>query len=260
VSNQRREYTDEEFALILRKATELASRAESPAAPSAGLTLTEMKAAAAQVGIDPTLIERAARLLSAGSAASPLERIIGGPLRHDHEARFSIKLDENRTALLLSTVRIHAGLAGSRDAGHSSPVGMSWHDGGEVEALGVTARPVEEGTAVSIALDRRGTFVTVTLLSGFAIFGTVLFSAFALGPEAPALGIGGLVAGIGGTLAVARGYWASSTRKVRERIGAVMDIIDQAIIQPDTHAIGSSAIGDRTAAPEPDVSAAEDAS
>jgi hypothetical protein len=34
---------------------------------------------------------------------------------------------------------------------------------------------------------------------------------------APWLGFGALVAGVGGALAVARGYWASSTRKVRER-------------------------------------------
>ena len=258
MSNHQRVYNDEEFALILRKAAELASRAESSTALSAGLTLTEMKAAAAQVGIDPSLVERAARLLGAGATESRLERIIGGPLRHDHEARFASTLDEKKAALLLSIVRIHAGHAGSRDAGHSSPMGMTWHDGGEVEALGVTARPVEEGTAVSVALDRRGTFVVVTFLSGFAIFGSVLFSVFALGPEAPALGLGGLVAGIGGTLAVARGYWASSTRRVRERISEVMDIIDQTITEPDTQASGSSAVGDGTAVP--DVSAATDAS
>ena len=41
-------YIDEEFALILRQASELASRAEPPGTSSAGFTLTEMKAAAAQ--------------------------------------------------------------------------------------------------------------------------------------------------------------------------------------------------------------------
>jgi hypothetical protein len=53
MSNDQRVCSDEEFALILRRAAELASRGESPAALSAGLTLTEMKAAAVQVGIDP---------------------------------------------------------------------------------------------------------------------------------------------------------------------------------------------------------------
>ncbi len=72
---------------------------------------------------DPALVERAARMLAATATASPLERLIGGPLRHTHEVRFPIKLDENRAALLLSAVRISAGLAGSRDAGHSSSIG-----------------------------------------------------------------------------------------------------------------------------------------
>jgi hypothetical protein len=254
MSNNQRVYSDEEFALVLRKAAELASRAESPTSFAAGLTLTEMKAAAAQVGIDPTLVERAARLLDTGATASPLERMMGGPLRHDNEARFPIKLDENRAALLLSTVRIRVGHAGSRDAGHSSSIGMTWHDGGEVEALGVTASPEADGTAVSVTLDRRGTFAVVAMVSGLSMFFTVLFGAFALYPEAPALGIGGSVAGIGGTLAVARGYWASSTRKVRERISVVMDTIGQTISQPDTQEPGFGAVGDAAAAAEADTS------
>ncbi len=48
MADDRRVYSDEEFALILRQAAELASRAEPPGPSSAGLTLTEMKAAAAQ--------------------------------------------------------------------------------------------------------------------------------------------------------------------------------------------------------------------
>jgi hypothetical protein len=67
MSDDQRVYSDEEFALVLRKATELASRAEPRTPSSAGLTLTEMKAAAAQVGLDPALVERAARLLAASS-------------------------------------------------------------------------------------------------------------------------------------------------------------------------------------------------
>ena len=234
MSDDQRVYNDEEFALILRKATELASQAEGPASSSAGLTLTEMKAAAAQVGLDPALVERAARMLAATATASPLERLTGGPLRHSHEVRFPIKLDENSAALLLSAVRISAGVAGSRDVGHSGSLGMTWHDGGDMEALRVTARPEKDGTVVSVVLDRRGTLAVAAAVSGMVMFFAVLFAAFALYPEAPALGYGGLIAGIGGVLAVARGYWASSTRRVRERISVVMDAIGQTLTQPET--------------------------
>src|SRR5262245_37986804 len=145
MADDQRVYSDEEFALILRKAAELASQTESPAASSAGLTLTEMKSAAAQAGLDPALVERAARLLAVRVTASPIERLTGGPLRHTDEAHFSFKLDENSAALLLSAVRINAGLAGRQDVGHSSAMGMTWHDGGDLESLSITARPEEDG-------------------------------------------------------------------------------------------------------------------
>jgi hypothetical protein len=245
-----RVYSDEEFALILRKAAELASRAESPAASSAGLTLTEMKSAAAQAGLDPALLERAARMLDDTASMSRLERLTGGPLRHNQEARFPIKLDENSAAQLLSAVRITASLPGRRDVGHSSSMGMTWHDGGDLESLGITARPEEDGTAVSVALDRRGTLGVVAMGSGVATFLAVLFGAFGLYPEAPALGVGGAIAGIGGTLAVARGYWASSTRQARERINVVMNAIGQTLSQPDTEVSGLRTVGEGAAARE----------
>ena len=138
-------------------------------------------------------------------------------------------------------------------------MGMTWHDGGELEALSVTARPEEDGTSVSVVLDRRGTLGVVAMFSGMAMFFAVLFAAFALYPEAPALGYGGLIAGIGGVLAVARGYWASSTRKVRERISAVMDAIGQTLTQPEIQASGLRTVGDGAAAPEPDATVVADA-
>jgi hypothetical protein len=101
MSDDQRVYSDDEFARILRTAAELASRVEKPGISSNGLTSTEMKSAAAQAGLDPALVERAARLLVIRATASPLERLIGGPLRHEHDARFSIKLDEHNAGDLL---------------------------------------------------------------------------------------------------------------------------------------------------------------
>ena len=258
MSDDQRVYSDEEFALILRKVTELASRSDGPASSSAGLTLAEMKAAAAQVGLDPALVDRAARMLTATATETPLERLIGGPMRHNLEARFPIRIDEKRAALLLSAVRIGAGLAGSQDVGHSSSMGMTWHDGGELESLRVTARPEENGTTVSVILDRGGTLTVVGVFSGMAMFLAALFAAFALYPETPALGFGGFIAGLGGVLAVARGYWASSTRNVRERIGVLMDAIDQTLGQSETQASGFKKVGDGAVAPERDASAVAD--
>ncbi len=224
-----RVYSDEEFALILRTAAELAARPEQPGFSSDGLTLTEMKSAAAQAGLDPALVERAARSLVTRADESPLERLIGGPLRHAHDTHLSIKLDEAGAARLLSAVRINADFHSS-DPGHSSALGMSWSASGSGDVLNVIARPDADGTSVTVVIDRRGTFVLIGVISSFAMFLAVLFSVFALHPGAPALGYAGLVAGIGGVLAIARGFWASSTKKARERIGILLDAIRQAIV------------------------------
>jgi hypothetical protein len=189
-------------------------------------------------------------MLAATASTSRLERLTGGPLRHNQEAHFPIKLDENSAAQLLSAVRIAASLPGSRDVGHSSAMGMTWHDGGDLESLSITARPEEDGTAVSVALDRRGTLGVVAMGSGVVTFLAVLFGAFGLYPEAPALGVGGAIAGIGGTLAVARGYWASSTRQVRERINIVTDTIAQTLSQAETQRSGLHKVEDGAAARE----------
>jgi hypothetical protein len=128
-----------------------------------------------------------------------------------------------------------------------------------MEALSVKARPEEDGTTVSVVLDRRGTLVTVAGVSGMAMFFAVLFAGYALYPEAPALGYGGFIAGIGAALAAARGYWASSTRKVRERMSAVMDAIGQTLTEPDTQSSGLGTVVDGPAAQEPDASAVTNA-
>jgi hypothetical protein len=253
VADDRRVYSDEEFALILRQAAELAIQGEPSGPSSGGLTLNEMKAAAAQVGLDPALVDRAARSLATRAASSPLERLTGGPVKHDHEARFRITLDETRAARLLSAVRISAGQAGSQDVGHSSSMGVTWHDGGPTEALSVTARPEEEGTSVSVVLDRSGTLAVVAVFSGIGMLLAVL-PGMALYREVGSLAMVASIAGMGGVLAAARGYWASSTRKVRERINAVTDTIGQTLVEPESRASVFTTVGDAAALPAPDPS------
>jgi hypothetical protein len=247
MTDDQRVYSDEEFALILRKATELGIPAEGRGTSSSGLTLTDMQDAATQVGLDPALIERAARMLTATRPASPMERLLGGPAHHQHEARYSVRLSERQAAQLLSAIRISGGLAGSRDSGHSSAMGMTWRDGGDLEALRVTARPTEDGTVVTLVHERHGTLSVVLAFSGMAALLAGLFAIFALYPDAPTLGIGGLIGGIGGVLAGARAFWASSTRKVRERIDVVMDAIGETLARAEALPSGVEQLGDASA-------------
>lgn len=253
MAEDQRVYSDEEFALILRTAAELASRGEQRDFSSNGLTLTEMKSAAAQAGLDPALVERAARMLVTRATASPLERLIGGPLRHEHDARFSVKLDEETAARLLSAVRISASHFASSNVGHSSALGMTWHasDTLLLDMLSIVARPSEYGASVSVVIDRRWTFVPIAIVSSLAVFMTFV-AGIGLYDAIPLLAPWIPVAGIGGTLAVARRFWASSTKKARERIGMLMDVIGQTVVQPENR------VGEDTASPARDATVVGD--
>ena len=199
-----------------------------PRDASDGLTLAEMKAAAAEVGIDPVLVERAARLLPPSASASPFERLAGRPARHTSELQLPVSLGEAGAARLLAAVRVSAGQPGT---GHSSDIGMVWHGKDDMETFSVTAKPEAGGTAVAVQVDRRATMGVVvgSALMGFLGAG---LAGMTLGSQIdPALGAAAAVSGIGGILVAARVYWASSTKRVRERIGGMMDAVGRAAIQ-----------------------------
>ncbi|MCK5653030.1 MAG: hypothetical protein KAJ42_16690, partial [Gemmatimonadetes bacterium] len=84
-----RRYSDDEFALILRKASEL--QADDPERvfsagehPSEGLSLSEIQSIAREAGIDPHRVAEAAATLST-EAVSTAAKILGGPTRYHLE-------------------------------------------------------------------------------------------------------------------------------------------------------------------------------
>ncbi len=56
-------------------------------------------------GLDPVLVERAARLIPSDSSGSRIERMLGGPVKYRLEAIFSTRLTDDQAAHLLSAVR-----------------------------------------------------------------------------------------------------------------------------------------------------------
>jgi hypothetical protein len=189
-----------------------------------------MKSAAAQAGINPTLVELAARQLASHANASHFERLVGGPLRHEQEAKFRGKLDEQTAARLLSAIRISATHIQSANDGHSSALGVTWQASNDGNVISVVAKPDQNGTTASIVIDRRGTFVVTGAFSSFAILMSFLMG-MGLYEQMPLIAPWIPVAGVVGTLAVVRSFWASSSRKARERIGIFMDVIGQTLAQ-----------------------------
>lgn len=227
-------YTDQEFALILRKASELAGPSDVNEVSSAGFSLEEMKAIAREAGLDPDLVERAARLASVRSSESSLERVIGGPVKLRRDARFATGLTEERSALLLSAVRVAVEQAGDGEANAS---GISWHSVGERSQVLVTAHTEGEGTRVRVLVDRRAELVPTavfTLLGALSVGMATLISLEAANVASLALGWSLWVGGVAGSVAVGRAVWASSTRKLREKADNLLEAVSRSLTESET--------------------------
>jgi hypothetical protein len=246
ISGVKKGYTDQEFALILSKASELARSSDVAGRPPTGLSLEEMKAIAAEVGLDAALIERAARSMPAASSESRLEQVLGGPLKHQLDAHFATKLTEGRTAHLLSAVRAAIEMKGEGEANAS---GMSWNSVGEGSQVYVTAHAEGEGTRVRVTVDRRDGLIltgTSSVLGALAvgIIGVVGASGVEQSVVFGATVIGG---GVLGSLALARAAWASTTRKFRGKVDAMMDTVSRSLAESG----GEQASSEETGGPDP---------
>lgn len=221
-------YSDEDVDLILRKATELAGQPDLEAGEtSSDLSLAEIKAIGAEVGIDPDLIERAARLVPRDRPKTVVERIMGGPLRHSVEAEFPVALTEESATHLLSAVRAETDKQGE---GQADAAGMSWHSEPGPSRVSVTAHSDDEVTTVRIGVDRTAVIIPFVVLVLMAVLGWFFLAM----DDIESLGdlLEWLVLAAGG-LAISRAAWAYSTRAIEARTTALLNAVSRPLADPE---------------------------
>lgn len=214
-------YTDDEVAVILREAAQSADAPAGIHTASSGLSLEQIKAAAAEVGLDPSLVERAALRIAQRDSESFLARAAGGPVHHREAIHLATMPNEKMSARLLSAIRAAAEVPGE---GRADAAGFSWHAWDRGTRVSVTAHEDSQGTQVQVLVDRTSAMVLTVLASQFAIVIPILM----LVPDAtinPYLALAAIPAGV---LAVARAFWKSSTRSVRERTARLLDAVRDA--------------------------------
>jgi hypothetical protein len=220
ISDEPKLYSDEEIALILREATQSAeSLAPTPAAAS-GLSLAQIKAAAAEAGLDPVLVERAAHRLSHRGSESFFERLAGGPLKHRETIQLPIALSEEVSTRLLSAIRAAAEVPGKGSADAS---GFAWHAWYKGSPLSVTAHEDSKGTRIQLLVDRTGSMVRRLFYTQFA----VLMSVWMFIEELDTLPefLTSIVLIPIGIVAAARAFWKSSTRATQERVAVLANAV-----------------------------------
>lgn len=107
--------------------------------------------------------------------------------------------------------------------GHADSSGFSWHEDG-ANRLSVTAHEDSQGTRVQVLVDRsRALGLTI-----FASQLVIVMPLWMLLPEvdsyADLLVLSAIPAGV---LALARAFWKSSTRSIRDRMMALLDAVRQ---------------------------------
>ncbi|UCC83105.1 MAG: hypothetical protein JSW46_19490 [Gemmatimonadota bacterium] len=107
-AERRRRYGEEEVGLILKRAAELQRQEPAAAAEGGGLSLAELEEIAAEAGIDPRHLRRAAEEID--TAAMPLhgegiDRLAGAPLTLEFERTLSGELQESGFEMLLPEIQ-----------------------------------------------------------------------------------------------------------------------------------------------------------
>lgn len=223
------------MAPILREAAQVADAPAAAVGSSAGLSLGEIKAIAAEVGIDPAHVERAARLVPGHGRESVLERVIGGPVRHTRSARLDTELTEERASRLLSAVRAIADQPGE---GNADAFGMSWQSFKGFNRITVTAHSEADGTTLRVRVDRGWSLFWTAFLSQLGIVMSIWVLIETVSEYGELAALAAIPAGV---LALARAFWASSTGTIRDHVGALVDKLTEAM----AHSSGESDASER---------------
>lgn len=218
-TNDERRYSDEEFALILRTASEVQAGPD-PAPPRQGLTLSEIQEIAAEVGIDPDRVSKAAALLPSATGEG-LSRLVGGHPRHrlEHTVKGGVP-----TAALGRVIDLARREMDTQGETREVLGGLEWKGGTSTTSVTVSVTPREGETVLQASTDRSetmaGIFAGVTLPVGGIIgvtLGKLVFGESDAGIAAA------LISGMTPALIFARAIWKRSTRHWRERLFHLMD-------------------------------------
>lgn len=223
--SKRKRYSEEEFALILRKASEIQDtrKGGGGGGTGEGLTLEEIQSIAGEAGIDPGAISRAAALLGTleweektGLAA----RIFGSPGKYNLSFEVAGRLPPEELGRILELIRKEAA-----HQGRAAEVlgGVEWKTVGELSAINVNITPRGDSTSIQIVGDRSGaggvTFIFP--MAGAAILVGALGAAF---EPTSAVGIVSLVSGVlGSGFLFARTLWSISGGKFHRKLARLMN-------------------------------------
>ncbi len=208
-------FSEEEFALILRRAIELDAGSAAvphtppPKMPPGGLTLSEIRGIAVEVGIDPGRV-----LEAVDSLATPewgtLARLFGGPPKMLVERSIGCRPGPEEMSCILDLVRR---LTETQGESHEVLGGVEWKNDSKVAPLVVRVSPEGDGAKVTASVERgKEAFLShyIPIMVSLGIAGITV----GIVEPAAGLAIAGTVAGGAAVgYGLARTIWTRGTRR-----------------------------------------------
>jgi len=165
------QYTEKEVSAILKRAAELQG---DGAKATGGTSLTQLQQAAAEIGIDPSMVQRAADELASSAPRGPGAAWLGGPWGVDYDKLLPGVIDENSWPGVVEDLRSATGRVGT-----PKQVGKGYEFlSNDPDTLHVTFTPSGSSTRVRVTA-RFGEWGAVfyVLPSLFALFISVITTA-----------------------------------------------------------------------------------
>jgi len=216
-----RTFTDQEVALILRRAME---RQEDGAERRDGLALRDVREIAREIGVDPELVsEVAGQLPTAGGAGE--SRWLGEPMRYELRLAHDAASTPEQLQDLMMQVRSITQQQGQL---HEVLGALEWTTGGDLDQLAVTARTRGDRTTVQIVADRGGAAAVSAI--GFTAIG--LFAAAVTGSIIEPGVVGGvalMTSGAASGMLLGWATWRRGSRLFREKLARLADGIRQSL-------------------------------
>jgi hypothetical protein len=212
-------YSDEEFALILRMASE-APGGPDPTPPQPGLTLAEIREIADQVGIDPERVSRAAALLASARDTGG-SRLLGGHPRHRLEQSIPGSIPGPQLGRVIDVARRALDTQGETREVLGA---LEWKGETNAATVSVSVVPREGKTTLQASTDRTETLAAIYAGVGLpvTVVIAVALGKLVFGETGPGVAAS-FVTGLPPAALLARTLWKRSTRKWRERLLHLLD-------------------------------------
>jgi hypothetical protein len=216
MSSEGRKYSESEVAEIFEKAVE-GDGARALGRPD-GMSLTELKAIGAEVGIDPARIENAADALDLApkTQAHPL---VGGPTAFDYEARVPGEIPADRTPDVIALIRRITGKPGKLSELHGT---LEWRTDGDIGSRWVTVS-LRDGHSTIRASSRLGQGAVIsfvpTAIAAIASVVPVLNAPSADGNMMALI----LIPLVMALYVMTRGFWSRHARKEADQLQRVVE-------------------------------------